>query len=154
MKQRIYIDTSVVGGYFDKEFAEATIALFERLKNKEVIFAVSDLLRQELIGAPKHVQTLLDKYETSCFEPVILTTEAKELANAYIAEKVVGETSLEDCQHIAMATIHKADVLASWNFKHIVNLMRIKGYNAVNLKMGYTALEIRNPKDLINYESK
>jgi predicted nucleic acid-binding protein len=154
MKQRIYIDTSVAGGYFDKEFAEATIALFERLKNKEVIFVVSDLLRQELIGAPKHVQTLLDKYETSCFEPIILTTEAKELANAYIAEKVVGETSLEDCQHIAMATIHRVDVLASWNFKHIVNLMRIKGYNAVNLKMGYAILEIRNPKDLINYESK
>jgi hypothetical protein len=38
MKQRIYIDTSIVGGYFDKEFAEATQALFERLKNKEVIY--------------------------------------------------------------------------------------------------------------------
>jgi predicted nucleic acid-binding protein len=154
MKQRIYIDTSIVGGYFDKEFAEATIALFERLKNKEVVFVVSDLLRQELVGAPKHVQTLLDDYEAICFEPVILTTEAKELADAYIAEKVVGRTSLEDCQHIAMATICKVDVLASWNFKHIVNLMRIKGYNAVNLKMGYATLEIRNPKELINYENK
>ena len=154
MKQRIYIDTSVVGGYFDKEFAEATTVLFERLKNKEVVFVVSDLLRQELSGAPGHVQTLLDNYDTTCFDPVILTTEAKELANAYIAEEVVGKTSLEDCQHIAMATIHKVDVLASWNFKHIVNLMRIKGYNAVNLKMGYAVLEIRNPKELINYENK
>jgi hypothetical protein len=32
--------------------------------------------------------------------------------------------------------------------------MRIKGYNGVNLKMGYAALEIRNPKELINYENK
>ena len=154
MKQRIYIDTSIVGGYFDKEFAEVTQALFERLKNKEVVFVVSDLLRQELTGAPKHVQTLLDNYEEICFEPALLTTEAKELANAYIEEKVVGKTSLEDCQHIAMATIYKVDVLASWNFKHIVNLMRIKGYNAVNLKMGYAILEIRNPKELIYYENK
>jgi hypothetical protein len=30
VKQRIYIDTSVVGGYFDKEFANATNMLFER----------------------------------------------------------------------------------------------------------------------------
>ena len=151
MKQRIYIDTSIVGGYFDKEFAEATQALFERLKNREVVFVVSDLLRQELVGAPKHVQALLDNYEEICFEPVVLTTEGKELADVYIAEKVVGKTSLEDCQHIAMATIYNVDVLASWNFKHIVNLMKIKGYNAVNLKMGYAALEIRNPKELIYY---
>jgi hypothetical protein len=71
-----------------------------------------------------------------------------------IAEKVVGKTSLEDCRHIAMATIHKVDVLASWNFKHIVNLDRIKGYNSVNLKLGYAMIEIRSPKDLINYGSE
>jgi hypothetical protein len=72
-------------------------------------------------------------------------------ADAYIEEKVVGKTSLEDCRHIAMATIHKVDVLASWNFKHIVNLDRIKGYNAVNSLLGYSVLEIRSPKDLMNY---
>ena len=74
-----------------------------------------------------------------------------KLADAYINEKVVGKTSLEDCRHIAMATIHKVDVLASWNFKHIVNLDRIKGYNAVNRRLGYSVLEIRSPKDLMNY---
>ncbi|CAN5223164.1 hypothetical protein BH11BAC6_BH11BAC6_04380 [soil metagenome] len=36
MKQRIYIDTSVVGGYFDEEFKEATIQLFLRLENGEL----------------------------------------------------------------------------------------------------------------------
>jgi len=66
-------------------------------------------------------------------------------------EKVVGKTSLEDCRHIALATIYKVDVLASWNFKHIVNLDRIKGYNSVNLRLGYALFEIRSPKDLIKY---
>ena len=56
MKQRIYIDTSVVGGYFDEEFKEATIKLFERLDNNEIIFVVSDLLDLELINAPQHVK--------------------------------------------------------------------------------------------------
>ncbi len=78
-KTRIYIDTSIVGGYFDKIFATETQALF------------------------------------------------------------------------AIATINKVDVLASWNFKHIVNLNRIKGYNSINMRMGYITLEIRNPKDLMNY---
>lgn len=152
MKQRIYIDTSIVGGYFDKEFQEATKLLFERLQNDEIKFVVSDLLDLELINAPKQVRELLHKYPKDKFERVELSREAEQLADAYIAEKVVGRTSLEDCRHIALATIHKVDVLASWNFKHIVNLQRIKGYNSVNLRLGYTMLEIRNPKDLINYE--
>jgi predicted nucleic acid-binding protein len=151
MKQRIYIDTSVVGGYFDEEFKEATMKLFERLDNNEIIFVVSDLLDLELINAPQQVREHLLKYSPNKFQRVELTEEAITLADAYINEKVVGKTSLEDCRHIALATIHKVDVLASWNFKHIVNLDRIKGYNSVNLRVGYSMIEIRSPKDLVNY---
>lgn len=67
MKQRIYIDTSVVGGYFDEEFKEATIKLFERLENKEIIFVVSDLLDLELINAPQHVREHILKYSSDKF---------------------------------------------------------------------------------------
>ena len=152
MIRRIYIDTSVVGGFFDGIFAADTKALFEQLKKKEAIFVISSVLKQELKNAPKRVRELLDKYDNDCFEHVLLTKEAIELANFYIAEKVVGKTCVEDCRHIAIATLNKVDVLASWNFKHIVNLDRIKGYNSVNIKYGYATLEIRNPKELIKYE--
>jgi predicted nucleic acid-binding protein len=151
MKQRIYIDTSVVGGYFDEEFNEATIKLFDRLNNNEIIFVVSDLLDLELLKAPQQVRQLLHNYPADKFQRVELTEEAIKLADTYISEKVVGKTSLEDCRHIALATIHKVDVLASWNFKHIVNLDRIKGYNSVNMRLGYSIIEIRSPKDLVNY---
>jgi len=154
MVQRIYIDTSVVGGYFDEEFTEATKMLFQRLENREIKFVVSDLLDLELIQAPAHVKELLFKLPITYFERVELNEEAIKLADTYIEEKVVGKTSLEDCRHIAMATIYKVDVLASWNFKHIVNLDKIKGYNSVNLKMGYTMIEIRSPKDLVKYEDE
>lgn len=151
MIQRIYIDTSVVGGYFDEEFREATIKLFERLDNNEIIFVISDLLDLELINAPLRVREQLLRYSADKFQRVELTQEAVKLADTYIDEKVVGKTSLEDCRHIALATIHKVDVLASWNFKHIVNLDRIKGYNSVNLRLGYSMIEIRSPKDLVYY---
>jgi predicted nucleic acid-binding protein len=151
MKQQIYIDTSIIGGYFDEEFKEATIRLFERLDNNEVIFVISDLLDLELINAPQQVREHLLKYPADKFQRIEMTEEAVRLAEAYISEKVVGKTSLEDCRHIALATINKVDVLASWNFKHIVNLDRIKGYNSVNLRLGYSILEIRSPKDLVNY---
>lgn len=150
-RQRIYIDTSIVGGFFDKEFEKETKLLFKRLEDREIVFVVSDVLFDELENAPSKVKHLLDNYEEDFFEKVILTEESKELADRYIAENVIGKTSLDDCRHIALATINKVDVLASWNFKHIVNLARIKGYNGVNLKNGYPMLEIRNPKELIDY---
>lgn len=150
MKLRIYIDTSVVGGYFDEEFSEATKGLFERLENKEIVFVISDLLDLELTGAPQNVRELLYNFSADKFERVQLTEEAIQLADKYIAEKVVGKTSLEDCRHIALATINRVDVLASWNFKHIVNLDKIKGYNSVNYRLGYPMIEIRSPKDLVN----
>jgi len=152
MIRRIYIDTSVVGGFFDRVFSADTKALFDRLEKKEIIFVVSSVLEQELKNAPKRVRELLDKYDNECFEHVLLTQEAIELADYYIAEKVVGQTCVEDCRHIAVATLNKVDVLASWNFKHIVNLDKIEGYNNVNMKYGYATIEIRNPKELISYE--
>ena len=153
MRQRIYIDTSVVGGYFDEEFKVATRSFFKRFENNEIIFVVSDLLDVELVRAPHNVRELLHKYSADKFERIELTKDAIKLANMYIQEKVVGKTSVEDCRHIAMATINKVDVLESWNFKHIVNLDRIKGYNSVNFRLGYQMIEIRSPKDLINYEN-
>ena len=153
-RQRIYIDTSIVGGFFDEVFEKETKLLFQQLEDKKVVFVVSDLLREELKAAPTRVRNLLDNYSNDNFEAVVLTDEVKELANKYIVENVVRKTSLDDCKHIALATINKVDILASWNFKHIVNINRIRGYNAVNIKNGYITLEIRNPRDLVDYEEE
>ncbi|HMS35049.1 MAG TPA: hypothetical protein PKC91_13290 [Ignavibacteria bacterium] len=68
------------------------------------------------------------------FEETYLTVEAIEPADSYVLEGIVGKTSIEDCRHIALATINKVDVLASWNFRHLVNIDKIRGYNSVNLK--------------------
>ncbi|MCL2739157.1 MAG: hypothetical protein FWE30_06890 [Bacteroidales bacterium] len=150
-RQRIYIDTSIVGGFFDIEFEKETKMLFKRLEDREVVFVISDVLTGELENAPKRVRTLLDKYSSDFFEKVALTDEARELADKYVAENVVGKTSYDDCCHIALSTIYRVDVLASWNFKHIVNLARIRGYNGINMKNGYPTIEIRNPRELIDY---
>jgi hypothetical protein len=112
MRPRIYTNTSVVGGYFDDEFMETTQRFFKRLENNEVKFVISDLLELELMQAPKHVSELLLNYPTDRFERVELTQETLDLADKYISEKVVGRTSLEDCRHIALATINRVDVLA------------------------------------------
>jgi hypothetical protein len=152
VKQRLYIDTSVFGGNYDEEFAEFTIPLFERLKNGEFITLFSIVTQDELENAPKNVRELVQHLKFQNTEFLEVTYEAVDLATEYIIEKVVGQTSYADCLHIAIATINRADFLISWNFKHIVNVERIRGYNAINIKNGYKQLEIRSPRDFVKYE--
>lgn len=154
MIKRVYIDTSVAGGHFDEEFLDDTIPLFDRVKQQEVMLVVSDLLEAELLRAPAFVRELIDSLPKEQIQKVKLTQEAIELADKYIEEKVVGKTCRADCQHIAIATICNADVLVSWNFRHIVNLEKIRGYNAINFRMGYKMIEIRTPKEILHYGNK
>ena len=150
-KQRIYFDTSVFGGYFDKEFEEFTKPLFERINNGEFIVLLSAVLQRELEPAPDKIVNLITELKSDYTEFLDEDDDAVDLATEYITEKVVGQTSYADCLHIALATINRADLLVSWNFRHIVNIERIRGYNSINIKNGYKQLEIRSPRDLMNY---
>lgn len=154
MKQRIYIDTSVFGGYFDEEFAEHTIPLLDRLRLKqgEFILLFSSVTQDELENAPERVRNLVQSIPLKNTEFIQTMEDAVELATEYITEKVVGHTSYADCLHIALATINRADFLVSWNFKHIVNVQRIRGYSSINIKNGYKQLEIRSPREFTKYE--
>jgi predicted nucleic acid-binding protein len=153
MKQRYYIDTSVFGGYFDEEFAEHTIPLFQSYNNNTFTLLFSTVTQDELKNAPQIVKEFVKSLNSMHTEFLEITNEAIDLATDYINEKVVGQTSFADCLHIAIATINHADFLISWNFKHIVNIQRIRGYNAVNIKKGYKQLEIRSPREFENYEN-
>ena len=112
----------------------------------------SSVTEEELDSAPDKVKEFVKNIRSNTSEYLEVTEDAIGLATEYISEKVVGPTSFTDCLHIALATIHRADFLVSWNFKHIVNVQRIRGYNSINIKNGYQALEIRSPREFEKYE--
>ena len=141
--QRIYLDTSVIGGYYDTEFEEDTRILFEKIKLGQFHVVLSDITEGELQEAPEMIRNLFIELSAGSATKIELTEEAVQLAETYLAEKVVGKTSRVDCFHIALATIQRVDILVSWNFKHIVNVQRIRGYNSVNMKLGYPTIDIR-----------
>ena len=149
MKQRIYIDTSVIGGCFDIEFKEWSDKLFEEFRQGNKIAVISDITLDELSFSRPEVSKHLDIVPNEFKEYILNDEQSEALANEYIKEHAVTQKSYEDALHIAIATINKVDVLVSWNFKHIVNLDRIRKYNAVNLMNGYTMLEIRNPREIL-----
>lgn len=147
---RVYVDTSVVGGLFDTEFQWQTKPFWDAVQQGHLIAMVSYVVERELEIAPIRVRDFFKNLPATQVERIEFTPIAVELANRYITEKVVGETSLDDCLHIALATIYRADVLVSWNFKHIVNVRRIRGYNGVNMLLGYPTLDIRTPYEVIH----
>jgi len=146
---RIYVDTSVIGGYFEQEFQKYTEQLISKILKGDFTAVISDLTLAELGEAPLVVRNLADRIISENAEFVLAGEADRELAEKYLKERVVSPKSHSDALHIAIATINRVDVLVSWNFKHIVNLTRIRQYNSVNLKYGYSLIEIRNPMEII-----
>jgi hypothetical protein len=151
LRRRIYTDTSVIGGCLDEEFSAFSTQLFDRFRKGLDTLVLSDLTLAELEGAPARVREILRGVPEDQLEEVLFGMEASELAQGYLAAGVIGAAHLEDARHIATATVERVDVLVSWNFKHIVNLDRIHGYNSVNLRLGYALLEIRSPHEVLRY---
>ena len=148
-KDRVYVDTSVIGGCFDVEFALESKALLELARTGDIVLIVSNLLSEELALAPKKVRSYFEALPPSSIEKVEMTPESDALVAAYLDAKVVGPSSENDAHHVALATLAKATVILSWNFRHIVHLDKIKGFNAVNRARGYGAIEIRTPREYV-----
>ena len=149
MVSRIYTDTSVIGGCEDDEYRVPSRRLLDAFVRGDLHLVLSELTLRELETAPSAVREVLRVVPADHIEFLRLTQPAAELAKSYLAEGVLGPGMLADAEHITMASVACVDVLVSWNFRHIVNLPRIHGYHAVNLRLGYPAIEIRSPREVL-----
>ena len=148
-RQRIYVDTSVIGGCHDEQFAEESRALVEMARRGELILLLSDLLFQELEDAPDEILDLIAGLPPDSYEMVSTTDEARLLRDQYIAAEILGPSSEDDALHVAIATVCRADLMLSWNFKHILHIDKIRAFNAVNLLQGYQPIDIRSPREVV-----
>lgn len=145
---KFYVDTSVWGGYFDKEFAAWTVPFFEQARNGLFTVVLSDITVSELQDAPEQVRLLPTTIPITSLELVNINSEQLTLADHYVNEGALTPKFRSDARHIAITTILKLDTLVSWNFKHMANFFRIKQYNSINLKFGYQTIDIRTPKEV------
>ena len=145
---RVYVDTSVIGGVYDEEFALDSRRLMQAARQGRLTLLVSAIVTDELASAPQEVRELLEDMPPGTAEDVPVTTEVIALRDAYVAAGVVGNRRLDDAGHVAAATVARADAIVSWNFRHIVRLDKIKAYNQVNLLEGYGLLTILSPREV------
>lgn len=150
--QRVYIDTSVLGGCFDAEFAAWSNALMSDFRLGRLGPVVSELIEAELADAPGNVQDVYVDLLMLDPEVVPLTNSALALADIYQQRGILTPKFYDDGVHIALATIAEVDLLVSWNFKHIVHFDKIRLFNAVNLEQGYKSLAIYSPREVASYD--
>jgi len=148
-RQRLYVDTSVIGGCEDTEFRSDSRALLAQARRGAVLLLVSPLLLRELAEAPAQVQRWLLDLPPDSVELLIESEEAVGLRDAYLRARVVTSACTDDAMHVALATVYGADLVVSWNFRHIVHVDRIRAFNAVNLREGYGLIDIRSPQEVV-----
>ena len=146
---RVYADTSVFGGCFDDEFRAESTRFFEDVRSGRFVVVVSDVTLDELGLAPESVRRILADLPQSRVEVVNSSEESNDLKQAYLDAGVVGPASRNDAAQIALATIFGADLVVSWNFKHIVHFEKIAGYEGVNRLRGYRSPKIYSPREMV-----
>jgi hypothetical protein len=103
-------------------------------------------------GAPAIVQERFGEFLNICNPEVLSTSEeVLTLMDAYVAHEILTQKFRNDMMHIALATVHGVDIVASWNFKQIVRYDKIVKFNAVNLEFGYHQIAIHSPREITTY---
>ncbi len=155
MKEKVYIETSVVSYFTSKPSTDIIIAGRQEITRKKWphILDVFDtyisalVLQESEQGDSEAVQKRL---EALADIPVLsITGDAEELASKLILEGPVSEKSPEDALHISIATVNGMDYLLTWNFAHINNA-QIKSKIVTRIeKHGYQCPLICSPEELL-----
>jgi len=148
---KVYADTSVFGGVFDKEFSKPSKQFFKDVESGLFHLVTSAIVQAEIESAPKKVRDFF-KQNTILAEIVEISPEILELRQAYLDAKILTIKSLDDAAHVAIASASQCQMIVSWNFKHIVHFDKIPKYNAVNTIKGYGHLDIYSPLEVIRYD--
>ncbi len=150
-KIRVYVDTSVIGGCLDPEFETWSRGMLLDFQKGFFMLVLSSLTDAEIQDAPYEVKEAYKEFKNCDHEYIELDVESIGLADAYLKKNIIPVSFRNDAQHISMATISGADILVSWNFKHIVNFEKIQKFNSVNLDMGYKPIFIYSPREVTTY---
>jgi len=154
MKQNtIYLDTSVLNFFFeeaDLEKSNSTKELFREIKTGKYSAFISELVLREIGKAPpirkERALSLIRTYNLPVIE---VTSESIELASKYTERKIFPQKFRDDGLHIAIATVHRLDLVVTWNLRHMVKLKTRREVKAINLLEGYKEIEICTPLEVI-----
>jgi hypothetical protein len=152
----LYLETSIFGFYYDEEprnalRREAVRTLLKQAGLGLLNATTSPLTSGELSASAEPDRTKLLALLKGVAAIRADEAEVKRLAEAYVQAEVVPQTEALDAEHVACATVGRADIIVSLNLRHLANVWTERRFNAVNLWEGYPLLSIRTPETVLDY---
>ena len=130
-KLKIYLDTSVISHLEAPDTPhkmQDTLNFWNNLENEIYVPFISEVTQEELLKCNEPKKSLMFGYLKSIkFETIQFNEEMVNLSQEILNKKILTEKSRDDCKHIASAIVSNCDIIASWNFKHLVNIKTING---------------------------
>ena len=154
MAERVYMETSVIGAYFDEraDIVSSAQRYWSRLWWDEVRdryeVVISRVVVDEL-SHPNfpHSQEALDLVRV--LPEVPIEDAVRQIVQTYIQNRVMPANPVGDALHLALASLHKCDYLLTWNCKHIANPNKFRRIRMSNLLMGLYVPFLVTPNQLM-----
>ena len=143
-KLKVYLDTSVISAYFDFRKPVRQLVTQKWFQNdfKNISPYISSLVVEEIGAHPEIIirREMLELINAHNLQLLEVNEDIFEMAAGYRKDIIPKE--INDSIHLAAASFYKLDAIASWNFKHIVNLTTIKAIHNLNRSKGLAPVEI------------
>ncbi len=152
---RIYVETSIASFYFEVRDEPDMIARRDWTRRWfDTAMAGGDELVTSLAVLAElengHFPGKEDALALFSRLPVEDITDAvAEIAEAYIAHKLMPNDPAGDALHLAVASYHKCDFLVTWNCKHLANANRFGHIRRVNGILGLVSPSLVTPLELL-----
>lgn len=150
---KVYLDTSVISYLQQEDCAkqmEDTHMLWRRFEENVYDVYLSQVTLNEIEKCPEPKRSLLQDYLSNVdYTKLLINEEVDALAQKIVDMGILTAKSFDDCLHIAAAVVNNCDCIASWNFKHIVNIKTIHGIRAVANLENYKSIDIVSPTVLL-----
>jgi hypothetical protein len=150
---KIYLDTSVISHLYAPDVPDKmadTLKLWAEIQAGSYDVVLSEITLSELDDCPEPKRSAMYSALANIDKTILaLDDEAVRLADLYISLGGLTIKNILDARHIAIATVNDCDIIATWNFKHMINFNAIRVVEAVNRKESYGIVHILSPASLL-----
>jgi len=154
MKKRVYLETSVIGAYFEERTdIVSTAQRFwtrrwwdEARQHYELVLSqavIDELSHPDFPHSTESLKLIKNVPEVPIDSPV------REIVTVYIQTHLMPRNPVGDALHLALASYHKCDYLLTWNCKHLANPNKFIQIRICNTSLGLYVPTLCTPNQLI-----
>lgn len=148
---RIYVDTTIPSAYHtsrtDVKIVERrahTRRWWELARHSCELLISGPVLRELAGGRPEEAALRLALVQD--LGVLDSSVAVRSTANLYVRHKLMPAASEGDALHLALASRHRCDVLATWNYRHLANPNKLERIRRLNEELGLFLPRILTPQ--------